>query len=130
MKHVAPLGLRALRLTHKASVPAQWQRLRAMSTVVDYAGRPSQPPPAPAGMHENVERQRAERAKRIMRDAVTATQLRHNWTKEEIAAIYYQPMLELTYQSVSSRQPFPLPCYPLPQHHGNWGHCGFIVVGV
>lgn len=72
-----------------------------MSTVVDYAGRPSQPPPPPTAIHENVDKDRAENAKRILREAVSAAKPRHNWTKEEISAIYYQPLLELTYQSVS-----------------------------
>ena len=72
-----------------------------MSTVVDYV-RPSQPPPPPAGAHDAVEKQRAERRKQIMREAVTANTVRHDWTKEEIAAIYYQPVLELAYQAVSA----------------------------
>lgn len=71
-----------------------------MSTVVDYV-RPSQPPPPPAGAHESVEKQRRENAKRILREAVSVQQPRNDWTKEEIAAIYYQPLMELTYQSVS-----------------------------
>lgn len=37
-----------------------------------------------------------------MREAVTANTVRHDWTKEEIAAIYYQPVLELAYQAVST----------------------------
>lgn len=72
-----------------------------MSTVVDYAGRPSQPPPPPATAQQDVEKQRAENAKRILREAVSAAKPRHNWTREEISAIYYQPLMELTYQSVS-----------------------------
>ncbi|KAF4989169.1 hypothetical protein FDECE_14793 [Fusarium decemcellulare] len=105
MKPGASLRLRALRPVTIGRLPlsasARWQqpRVRAMSTVVDYAGRPSQPPPPPAGTHEVVEKQRAERKKQILREAVTATQVRHDWTKEEIAAIYYQPVLELAYQA-------------------------------
>ena len=72
-----------------------------MSTVVDYAGRAAQPPPPPTGAHEAVEQQRRDRAKQILRNAVSLTQPRHDWTKEEIAAIYYQPLMELSYQSVS-----------------------------
>jgi biotin synthase len=70
-----------------------------MSTVVDFHPRPSQPPPPPAGANEAIENQRAEKRKQILREAVTATQVRHDWTKEEIAAIYYQPALELAYQA-------------------------------
>lgn len=72
-----------------------------MSTVVDYAGRPSQPPPPPTAVHESVEQQRRENAKRILREAVSVQQPRHDWTKEEISAIYYQPLMELAYQAVS-----------------------------
>jgi biotin synthase len=72
-----------------------------MSTVVDYNPRSSQPPPPPTGANEAVEKQRAEKRKQILREAVTSTQVRHDWTKDEIAAIYYQPVLELAYQAVS-----------------------------
>lgn len=73
-----------------------------MSTVVDFQPRPSQPPPPPpTGAHDAVEKQRAEKSKQILKEAVTATQVRHDWTKEQIAAIYYQPALELAYQAVS-----------------------------
>jgi hypothetical protein len=72
-----------------------------MSTVVDYHPRTSQPPPPPAGANDAVEKQRAEKRKQILREAVTSTQVRHDWTKDEIAAIYYQPVLELAYQAVS-----------------------------
>lgn len=40
-------------------------------------------------------------AKKILQEAVVAKGPRQNWTREEIAAIYYQPLLELTYQAVS-----------------------------
>ncbi|KAG5657494.1 hypothetical protein KAF25_006058 [Fusarium avenaceum] len=104
MKPNASLRLRALRqVTHgnRLSLPAtaRWQHSRAMSTVVDFQPRPSQPPPPPTGAHDAVEKQRAEKSKQILHEAVTATQVRHDWTKEQIAAIYYQPALELAYQA-------------------------------
>ena len=40
--------------------------------------------------------------KQIIQRAAAATEARHDWTKREIAAIYYQPLMELTYQSVST----------------------------
>lgn len=105
MKPGTSLRLKALRPSHgPSSMLLRRQpiagRVRAMSTVVDYVGRPSHPPPPPA--HENIEQQRRERAKRILREATQVAQPRHDWTKEEIAAIYYQPLMELTYQSVST----------------------------
>lgn len=39
---------------------------------------------------------------KILKDAVTAKEPRHNWTREQIAALYYQPLLELAYQAVSA----------------------------
>ncbi|CAJ0545295.1 Ff.00g087680.m01.CDS01 [Fusarium sp. VM40] len=104
MKPNASLRLRALRQVtpgNRLSLPAtaRWQHSRAMSTVVDFQPRPSQPPPPPTGAHDAVEKQRAEKSKQILHEAVTATQVRHDWTKEQIAAIYYQPALELAYQA-------------------------------
>ncbi|KAL6919054.1 hypothetical protein FSST1_003080 [Fusarium sambucinum] len=104
MKPCASLRLRALRQvtpSARLSLPAsaRWQHSRAMSTVVDYHPRTSQPPPPPAGANEAIEKQRAEKRKQILREAVTSTQVRHDWTKDEIAAIYYQPALELAYQA-------------------------------
>lgn len=105
MKHGTSLRLRALQQVtprNRLCLPAsaRWQHSRAMSTVVDFHPRPSQPPLPPAGANEAIEKQRAEKRKQILREAVTATQVRHDWTKEEIAAIYYQPALELAYQAV------------------------------
>lgn len=40
-------------------------------------------------------------AAKILKDAVSATGPRQNWTREEISAIYYQPLLELAHQAVS-----------------------------
>lgn len=77
-----------------------------MSTVVEHPRirtSPSPPPPAPDS-HEDIEQRRRQKAKEILQKAVAATAPRHDWTKEEIAAIYYQPLTELTYQAVS---PFP-----------------------
>ena len=107
MKPSTPLRLRALRqatLSSRLSLPAsaRWQHSRAMSTVVDYHPRTSQPPPPPAGANDAVEKQRAEKRKQILREAVSSTSVRHDWTKDEIAAIYYQPVLELAYQAVSN----------------------------
>ncbi|KAH7256316.1 hypothetical protein BKA59DRAFT_69779 [Fusarium tricinctum] len=104
MKPNASLRLRALRQVtpgNRLSLPttARWKHSRAMSTVVDFQPRPSQPPPPPTGAHDAVEKQRAEKSKQILHEAVTATQVRHDWTKEQIAAIYYQPALELAYQA-------------------------------
>ncbi|EKJ75471.1 hypothetical protein FPSE_04355 [Fusarium pseudograminearum CS3096] len=104
MKPCASLRLRALRQvapSTRLSLPAsaRWQHSRAMSTVVDYHPRTSQPPPPPAGANEAVEKQRADKRNQILREAVTSTQVRHDWTKDEIAAIYYQPVLELAYQA-------------------------------
>ena len=68
-----------------------------MSTVVDSVT----PTTIRSISHERTERQRRETASNILRDAVAAKSLRHDWTREQIAAIYYQPLMELAFQSVS-----------------------------
>lgn len=94
----APLSLRA-------AAAAPWKVTTvAMSTVVEgLRSTPSSPPPPPpvAGSHEHVHAQRQQKAQEILRDAVAAKAPRNNWTKEEIAAIYYQPLMELAFQAVS-----------------------------
>lgn len=67
-----------------------------MSTVVDSVT----PTAIRSTSHEQTERQRRETASNILRDAVATKSPRHDWTREQIAAIYYQPLMELTFQSV------------------------------
>lgn len=45
---------------------------------------------------------RQAEAGKILRDAVAATGPRQDWTRREISAIYYQPLLELAHQAVSA----------------------------
>lgn len=87
------------------------------STVVDRPipppFRPPPPPPAASSSSSSSlegEQQQAadlrqedngEAARRIFLDAVAATAPRQNWTRKEIASIYYQPLMELAYQAVS-----------------------------
>ena len=52
---------------------------------------------------DHVEGEGQEYARRVLREAVAADTLRHDWTRKEIAAIYYQPPLELAYQAVSPK---------------------------
>lgn len=49
----------------------------------------------------NIDRHQRHDGSQILRQAVAAQSPRHDWTKEEISAIYYQPLMELTYQAVS-----------------------------
>ncbi|KAL5630133.1 hypothetical protein BROUX41_000005 [Berkeleyomyces rouxiae] len=68
--------------------------------------------PEEAVVHENTiasEAYRSERAKKIFADAVARTELRHNWTRDEIAAIYYQPLLELAFQASTVHRRFHKP---------------------
>ncbi|TQS33661.1 hypothetical protein Golomagni_05984, partial [Golovinomyces magnicellulatus] len=78
------LGLRALR------------RVRWNSTLVD---APIASDPVP--LQESIQ---AANKKKVFLDAAKATGARNSWTREEISAIYYQPLLELTYQAVSGNQ--------------------------
>ncbi|KAK0630469.1 hypothetical protein B0T17DRAFT_616119 [Bombardia bombarda] len=50
--------------------------------------------------------QREQRARRILQVAVAATAPRHDWTREEIAAIYYRPLMELAYQAAKVHRRF------------------------
>lgn len=57
---------------------------------------------------ENTARQ--ANAERILQDAVAATGPRQDWTREEISAIYYQPLLELAHQASLVHRRFHSPC--------------------
>lgn len=51
-----------------------------------------------ASIHDNVEHQ--QWARQVLRDAVAAAAPRYTWSKEETAAIYHQPLMELAFQAV------------------------------
>ncbi|KAJ2966178.1 hypothetical protein NQ176_g10270 [Zarea fungicola] len=72
--------------------------LRWNSSVVDVSPLKFEPPAPPIAQREKLQE---EAKNKIFRDAVAADHVRHNWTRQEIAAIYYQPLLELAYQAVS-----------------------------
>jgi biotin synthase len=73
-----------------------------MSTVVDHriVPSPSSPPPSP-DKQGTFDSERQKVVKEIVQQAMAATRPRHNWTRDEIAALYYQPLMELTFQAVS-----------------------------
>jgi len=43
--------------------------------------------------------------KHVLEAAVAATSPRQTWTREEISAIYYQPLMELVFQAVRKENP-------------------------
>ncbi|KAK4215568.1 hypothetical protein QBC37DRAFT_121728 [Rhypophila decipiens] len=49
------------------------------------------------------------RAKQILSAAVAAQAPRYDWTKEEIAAIYHQPLMELSFQAATVHRRFQSP---------------------
>lgn len=69
---------------------------RSGATLVDSAGV-AEPSEAPGEALAEATR-RAE-ARRVLLDAAAATAARHDWTREHISAIYYQPLLELAHQA-------------------------------
>lgn len=71
--------------------------LRWNSSVVDVSPLKFEPPAPPTKQHDKLQE---DAKKKIFQDAVAADHVRHNWTRQEIAAIYYQPLLELAYQAV------------------------------
>ncbi|KAH8906422.1 biotin synthase [Coniochaeta sp. PMI_546] len=114
---IAPLRLSSV---HKGS---RTSLARALSTVVETPGiLAATPPPPPPPEHHHPQQSSAsgkidadqdaaahrqrQRAKRILHDAVAATAPRHNWTREEVAAIYYQPLMELAFQAASLHRRF------------------------
>lgn len=46
-------------------------------------------------------------SKGVFKDAVKAVAPRNNWTREEISAVYHQPLMELVQQAVSFSSSFP-----------------------
>ncbi len=107
------IGYRAARsagLRHGAAL------LRWNSSVVDVSPPLKFEPPAAPPQPSQREQVHAEARKRVFQDAVAANTVRHNWTKEEISAIYYQPLLELAFQAVSGLAHGPEHTPPPPDH--------------
>lgn len=91
---------RAARLGTPKPVPTRMSTVAAAQTVSPSPLTTSQPlPQASVSPEHDGERQR--RAAQILREAVAATAPRHDWTRDEISAIFYQPLMELAYQAVS-----------------------------
>ncbi|ODA83834.1 hypothetical protein RJ55_02350 [Drechmeria coniospora] len=73
----------------------RWQS-RSVAAPAEVARAPHQLVPPPARPAESL---RQAEADDIFRRAVAAKASRTSWTREEIAAIYYQPLLELAHQA-------------------------------
>ena len=56
--------------------------------------------PANPASDELLDSERRQRSRQILQNAVAATAPRHDWTRDEISAIFYQPLMELAYQAV------------------------------
>ncbi|KND91564.1 Biotin synthase, mitochondrial [Tolypocladium ophioglossoides CBS 100239] len=86
--------------THAQRTHAALSQSRSGATLVDTPtaahdlARGEPPPESPARQAE---------ASKIFRDAVAATGPRQSWTRREISAIYYQPLLELAHQATARR---------------------------
>lgn len=81
---------------------------RRMSTVVEDRvienAHVPPPPPRPQGSATSgVEADRP--TSDILKRAVKATGVRNDWTKQEIAAIYNHPLMDLAFQAASPRGP-------------------------
>ncbi|KAL1900377.1 biotin synthase [Ceratocystis pirilliformis] len=81
---------------------------RHMSSLTAEAVAPNTEQPVYENTAEK-EAHRTEKAKKIFAEAVARTELRHDWTREEIAAIYYQPLLELAFQASTVHRRFHKP---------------------
>ncbi|KAM3469982.1 hypothetical protein MY5147_006687 [Beauveria neobassiana] len=80
--------------------------LRWNSCVVDVSPLKFEPPAPPMQQQQQREKLSEEAKKKIFLDAVAADHVRHNWTRQEIAAIYYQPLLELAHQASNVHRKF------------------------
>lgn len=60
-----------------------------------------QPPPHFVASESDANHQ--QRNRQILRKAVAASAPRQDWSRDEISAIYHQPLMELAYQAVSLR---------------------------
>ncbi|KAK3305912.1 uncharacterized protein B0T15DRAFT_511777 [Chaetomium strumarium] len=72
----------------------------AAGQVVPSPGSP--PPPTlqhPPGHDLEHDAERQQRARRILQQAVAATAPRNDWARDEISAIFYQPLMELAFQA-------------------------------
>ncbi|KAJ4291243.1 biotin synthase [Collariella sp. IMI 366227] len=74
-----------------------------MSTVVEAPSQTPHPPSSPQVQHDA---ERQQRAQRILQEAVVTIAPRHDWTRDEISAIYYQPLMELAYQAATIHRRF------------------------
>ncbi|KAF6830484.1 biotin synthase [Colletotrichum musicola] len=110
------VALRGLQTTTKRTLLASHISQRSlplalrsgMSSVAEAVAVAPAPPP-PAEDPSLAAAQRAIEAKKIFHNAVNATEIRHNWTREEISAIYYQPLMELAFQAGSVHRRFHSP---------------------
>lgn len=88
-------SVRAVGFRHGGAALLRWN-----SSVVDVSPLKFDPPAPP--MEQQHDKLQDDAKKKIFQDAVAADHIRHNWTRPEIAAIYYQPLLELAHQAVST----------------------------
>ena len=82
-----------------------------MSTAAPAAAEPSpeveplSSPPSTPLEAERLENEGQAHAREILKKAVAATAPRQDWTRKEIASIYYHSPIELAYQAVSAHTP-------------------------
>lgn len=76
-------------------------RIRRNSTAVASSADAAAPVPFPhpPGLYSPQDA-KAESARRILLAAASATRPRNDWTRGEVSAMYYQPLLELAHQAV------------------------------
>ncbi|KAK0388171.1 hypothetical protein NLU13_4416 [Sarocladium strictum] len=73
------------------------------------AAQVSHEPSVPSSSPAHFDHRRERDGHQILRDAVAAQAPRHDWTREEISAIYYQPLMELAYQAANLHRRFHKP---------------------
>ncbi|KAK3293151.1 uncharacterized protein B0H64DRAFT_206849 [Chaetomium fimeti] len=96
-------ALRRVALTQLTRAACVGYSPARMSTAAAAQAIPSTANPAD---QELLDSERRQRAREILQDAVAATAPRHDWTREEISAIFYQPLMELAYQAATVHRRF------------------------
>ncbi|KAL2169498.1 hypothetical protein VTG60DRAFT_5967 [Thermothelomyces hinnuleus] len=102
IRPLQPIRLRAARFSGQP-LAAQLNEFPARMSTVAAERSDSSAVQAPAPVFDAGRQQKADQ---ILRDAVKATTPRHDWTREEISAIFYQPLMKLVYHAATVHRRF------------------------
>lgn len=105
-RSLGALRLQAVQAPRAHALRAWHRQMHAAAAVVEDIPLPQTLPPSSVATSHNTTATTKHDAQRIFRDALAATEPRNTWTREEISAIYYQPLMDLAYQAGSVHRRF------------------------